>query len=88
MFLNFLDEMRAAGIPASLKEHLMLLEALDRDNAQWDARVQAYLQARASILADAALSQAMKQQKIEAMLQAGFNGTEQPMYSIKKTTWP
>ena len=31
MFLNFLDEMRAAGIPASLKEHLMLLEALDRD---------------------------------------------------------
>jgi len=31
MFLNFLDELRAAGIPASLKEHLILLEALDRD---------------------------------------------------------
>ena len=31
MFLNFLDELRAAGIKASLKEHLMLLEALDRD---------------------------------------------------------
>ena len=31
MFLNFLDELRAAGIPASLKEHLVLLEALDRD---------------------------------------------------------
>ncbi len=31
MLLNFLDELRAAGIPASLKEHLMLLEALDRD---------------------------------------------------------
>ena len=31
MFLNFLDELRAAGIPASMKEHLMLLEALDRD---------------------------------------------------------
>ncbi len=31
MFLNFLDELRAAGIPASLKEHLLLLEALDRD---------------------------------------------------------
>ena len=31
MFLNFLDEMRAAGIPTSLKEHLMLLEALDRE---------------------------------------------------------
>ena len=25
MFLNFLDELRAAGIPASLKEHLILL---------------------------------------------------------------
>jgi uncharacterized protein with von Willebrand factor type A (vWA) domain len=30
MFLDFLDELRAAGIPASLKEHLVLLEALDR----------------------------------------------------------
>ena len=31
MFLHFLDELRAAGIPASLKEHLLLLEALDRE---------------------------------------------------------
>jgi uncharacterized protein with von Willebrand factor type A (vWA) domain len=31
MFFNFLDELRHAGIPASLKEHLVLLEALDRD---------------------------------------------------------
>jgi uncharacterized protein with von Willebrand factor type A (vWA) domain len=31
MFLRFLDELRAAGIPASLKEHLLLLEALDRE---------------------------------------------------------
>ncbi|ODU21505.1 MAG: VWA domain-containing protein [Sphingomonas sp. SCN 67-18] len=31
MFFNFLDELRLAGIPASLKEHLILLEALDRD---------------------------------------------------------
>ena len=30
MFLNFIDELRAAGIPASLKEHLVLLEALER----------------------------------------------------------
>lgn len=29
MFLAFLDALRAAGIPASLKEHLILLEALD-----------------------------------------------------------
>ena len=31
MFFSFLDELRAAGIPASIKEHLVLLEALDRD---------------------------------------------------------
>ncbi|MBC2652093.1 vWA domain-containing protein [Novosphingobium aerophilum] len=31
MFLTFLDELRSAGIPASLKEHLILLEALDRE---------------------------------------------------------
>ncbi len=29
MFLNFLEELRAAKIPASLKEHLTLLEALE-----------------------------------------------------------
>jgi hypothetical protein len=31
MFFSFVDELRAAGIPASLKEHLVLLEALDAD---------------------------------------------------------
>ena len=31
MFLNFLDELRVAGIPASLKEHLILLEAMEAD---------------------------------------------------------
>lgn len=31
MFFNFIDELRAAGIPASFKEHLVLLEALDRE---------------------------------------------------------
>lgn len=31
MFLNFLDELRTAGIAASLKEHLLLLEALDAE---------------------------------------------------------
>ena len=31
MMLNLLDALRSAGIPAGLKEHLMLLEALDRD---------------------------------------------------------
>ncbi len=31
MFFNFLDELRTAGISASMKEHLVLLEALERD---------------------------------------------------------
>ncbi len=31
MFLNFLDALRSAGINASLKEHLVLLEALDAE---------------------------------------------------------
>ena len=31
MLLNFLDELRAAGIPAGIKEHLVLLEALEKD---------------------------------------------------------
>jgi uncharacterized protein len=30
MFFNFLDELRTAGISASMKEHLLLLEALDK----------------------------------------------------------
>ncbi len=31
MFFNFLDELRGAGISAGMKEHLVLLDALDRD---------------------------------------------------------
>jgi len=31
LFFSFVDELRAAGIPASLKEHLVLLEALDAE---------------------------------------------------------
>jgi uncharacterized protein len=31
LFFNFLEELRSAGISASLKEHLLLLEALDKD---------------------------------------------------------
>ena len=31
MFFSFMDELRVAGIQASLKEHLMLLEALEKD---------------------------------------------------------
>jgi uncharacterized protein len=54
MFLDFLDELRAAGIPASLKEHLVLLEALDSDVIGWSAEEFYYL-ARATYVKDEGL---------------------------------
>ena len=43
MFFNFLDELLAAGIPASMKEHLILLEALDKDVIERDPEEFYYL---------------------------------------------
>ena len=43
MFFNFLDELRAAGISASLKEHLILLEALEKDVIERDPEEFYYL---------------------------------------------
>ena len=54
MFLSFLDELRAAGIPASLKEHLVLLEALDRDVIEQTPEAFYYL-ARATYVKDEGL---------------------------------
>ncbi|MGK6319858.1 vWA domain-containing protein [Sphingomonas sp. DT-204] len=54
MFLGFLDELRAAGIPASLKEHLVLLEALDRDVIERTPEAFYYL-ARATYVKDEGL---------------------------------
>lgn len=54
MFLNFLDELRAAGIPASLKEHLTLLEAMDRDVIGWSPEEFYYL-ARATYVKEEGL---------------------------------
>lgn len=54
MFLAFLDELRAAGIPASLKEHLLLLEALDRDVIDQTPEAFYYL-ARATFVKDEGL---------------------------------
>ncbi|WP_294298174.1 VWA domain-containing protein [uncultured Sphingomonas sp.] len=54
MFLAFLDELRAAGIPASLKEHLLLLEALDRDVIEQTPEAFYYL-ARATFVKDEGL---------------------------------
>ncbi len=54
MFFSFIDELRAAGIPASIKEHLTLLEALDAEviNA---APEEFYYLARATFVKDESL---------------------------------
>ena len=54
MFLAFLDALRAAGIPAGLKEHLVLLEALDREVIARDPE-QFYYLARATYVKDETL---------------------------------
>ncbi len=54
MFFNFLDELRAAGIPASLKEHLALLEALEADVIEQNPEEFYYL-ARTVLVKDEAL---------------------------------
>ena len=54
MLLNFVDELRAAGIPASLKEHLVLLEALERDVIEQTPEAFYYL-SRATFVKDEGL---------------------------------
>jgi uncharacterized protein len=54
MLLNFLDELRAAGIPASIKEHLLLLEALEREVIDRSPEAFYYL-SRATYVKDEAL---------------------------------
>ena len=51
MFFGFLDELRGAGIPASLKEHLTMLEALQADVIGWSPEDFYYL-ARATYVKD------------------------------------
>ncbi|WP_265570686.1 vWA domain-containing protein [Sphingomicrobium nitratireducens] len=53
MFISFVDALRAAGLPASLKEHLTLLEALDREVIAADP-TQFYYLARATFVHDEA----------------------------------
>ncbi|HYD37410.1 MAG TPA: VWA domain-containing protein [Allosphingosinicella sp.] len=54
MFFSFVDELRAAGIPASMKEHLVLLEALDADIIAASPE-QFYFLARATFVKDEGL---------------------------------
>ena len=43
MFISFVEALRTGGIPASLKEHLLLLEALDADVIAWEPEEFYYL---------------------------------------------
>lgn len=54
MFFSFMDELRTAGISASLKEHLALLEALQADVIQQSPEEFYYL-ARTTLVKDEAL---------------------------------
>ena len=54
MFFSFVDELRAAGIPASMKEHLTLLEALDADIIRASPE-EFYFLARATFVKDEGL---------------------------------
>ena len=54
MFFNFVDELRAAGIKASFKEHLTLLEALDREVIEQTPEAFYYL-SRATFVKDEGL---------------------------------
>jgi uncharacterized protein with von Willebrand factor type A (vWA) domain len=51
MFIGFVEALRRGGIPASLKEHLLLLEALDADVISSDPE-QFYYLARATFVHD------------------------------------
>lgn len=59
------------------KEASDRLETLDRENQLWEARIQTYLQARATIMADATLADATKHDRLQALRGAGFSGGEQ-----------
>jgi uncharacterized protein with von Willebrand factor type A (vWA) domain len=54
MFFNFIDELRAAGIQASFKEHLTLLEALEKDVIEQTPEAFYYL-SRATFVKDEGL---------------------------------
>ncbi|TCP37349.1 VWA domain-containing protein [Sphingomonas sp. BK235] len=72
MFLAFLDSLRAAGIPASLKEHLLLLEALDAEVIDRSPE-QFYYLSRAVYVKDEALLD-----RFDRVFEAVFRGALAP----------
>ena len=68
MFFNFVDELRAAGIQASFKEHLVLLEALEKDVIEQTPEAFYYL-ARTTFVKDEGLLD-----RFDQVFQKVFNG--------------
>jgi uncharacterized protein with von Willebrand factor type A (vWA) domain len=81
MFLNFLDELRAAGISAGLKEHLVLLEALDREVIDRSPEAFYYL-ARATFVKDEGLID-----RFDQVFAKVFRGLE-TSYGVDQTDIP
>ncbi|MDX3899854.1 MAG: VWA domain-containing protein [Sphingobium sp.] len=79
MFLNFLDALRAAGIPASIKEHLLLLEGLDREVIERRPEDFYYL-ARATYVKDEALLDRFDQ--VFGQIFKGLEGSGDPKADI------
>jgi uncharacterized protein with von Willebrand factor type A (vWA) domain len=78
MFFSFVDALRAAGIPASIKEHLTLLQALDAEVIRADPE-QFYWLARATFVKDEGLLDRFDQvfAKVFKGLQGGEDGVSQ-----------
>jgi uncharacterized protein len=70
MFLNFLHELRAAKIPASMKEHLVLLEGMKAGLAEYKIETFYYL-ARTTYVKDEALLD-----RFDQVFAKVFNGLE------------
>jgi uncharacterized protein len=70
MFLNFLSELRAAKIPASMKEHLLLLEGMKAGLADYNIETFYYL-ARATYVKDESLID-----RFDQVFAKVFNGLE------------
>lgn len=71
------EELRAAREAIVGKEGAARLEAMDRETAAWDARMNTYLTQRAQILSDPSIAPDMKPKRIEALRAQSFKADEQ-----------
>ena len=70
MFISFFNELKAAGVPVTLREYLMLMEAMERDLASRQIE-QFYYLSRASLVKDE-----RNLDKFDRVFATTFNGFE------------